>query len=197
MIHRFLSLHTNEVKIVFPNSTDDDQYLDGVVREAPLRSFVPNVSKCAENDQSFCTKDDNYPLDFIRKLLEKYSHKYAEVFGTDLSTNEVAFRTDVMDEEHLCESREQVIYPTSGKRKDGSEMYIVNTDDHQQGVRVSLCQTKGQPCKMSESFPNAFRTECKQQMVYRELLSISPKGEPVKDHFEFPACCSCVLHRIN
>lgn len=190
----WLESHTNESRIVF--STDENNGSHEAAREIPSRSFLPNVSQCAEQNQSFCTKNDNYPLGYIQKLLKRFSREYIDVFGTDLTTNDVAFRIDAFDDEYLCESYEKVIYPTSGKRKDGFELFIVNTDEHKQGVRVSLCQQGGQPCKMSESFPIGFKTECKQQMVYRELLSLSPEGQPVKEHFEFPACCSCVLHRV-
>lgn len=180
----------------FANFTDDNRKSHAIVREIQTRSFTANVSQCAENDQSFCVKQIDYPKEYIRKLLKKFSHEYNDVFGTDLTTNEVAFRIDALDEEYLCESYEKVIYPTAGKTQDGKELYILNTETHKQGVRVSMCQNKGQPCKMADSFPTGYKTECKQQMVYRELLSLSPEGEPVKDHFEFPACCSCVLHRI-
>lgn len=127
--------------------------------------------------------------------MQKYLHKFADVFGNDLTKDDVGFRMG-FDDEELCVTYEKVIYPTAGKRRDGSDAFILNTDSHHQGVRVSMCQDKGQPCKWASVFPNQFRTECKQQFVFRELLSLSPQGEPVKDHFEFPACCSCVLHKV-
>lgn len=151
------------------------------------------MNECAENNQSYCTKNDNYPIEYVSRLLKQYAHEYDDAFSSDLTTNDVVFRIDVMDEDYLCDSFEKVIYPTSGKRKDGAELYIFNTDDHRQGIRVSLCQNRGNSCKMTENFPLGYTTECKQQMVYRELLSLSPEGQPVKDHFEFPACCSCVI----
>lgn len=159
---------------------------------------MPNITECAEQNQTYCTKDDKYPIEYISRVLKLYAHEYDDAFSSDLTTNDVVFRIDAIDEDYLCDSFEKVIYPTSGKRKDGTELYIFNTDDHRQGVRVSLCQKRGEPCKMTENFPIGYTTECKQQMVYRELLSLSPEtGLPVKDHFEFPACCSCALHHIN
>lgn len=159
--------------------------------------FLANVNECAEHNQTFCTKNDNYPTEYIRKMLRTFGDKFVDVFSTDLTTNDVEFRIDGLDEVYLCDSYEKVIYPTSGKRQDGTELYIFNTDNHKQGVRVSLCQRAGHACKMTDSFPNNYRSECKQEMVYRELLSLSPEGQPVKEHFEFPACCSCILHQLN
>lgn len=110
-------------------------------------------------------------------------------------SSDIINRSDAFDEISLCDSREQVIYPTSGKNKNGEELYIFNTPEHKQGVRVSICRDKGEPCKMTENFPNGYRTECKQHFVYRELLSLSPEGVPIKDKFEMPACCSCSVYR--
>lgn len=159
------------------------------------RSFVTNVTQCAENNQTFCTKNDNYPVEHVRKLLQEHLDRYADIFVTDLVTTDITVRVDDFDIEHLCESYEKVIYPTSGKTKDGSERFILNTDEYKQGVRVSLCRKSGSSCKMAEVFPVGYKTECKQQMVYRQLLSLGTDGQPIKNHFEFPACCSCILHR--
>lgn len=167
------------------------------VREATTRGvYLANVNRCAESNQPYCTADATYPLDHIEKLLRKHLHKFADVFGSDATVNEVATRIDGFDEVQLCDYQEKVIYPTSGKRPDGTQLYIFNTPEHKQGVRVSICQNTGQSCRMSEGFPNNYRTECKQHMVYRELLSLSPDGVPVKQKFEFPACCSCAVYRV-
>lgn len=158
-------------------------------------TFVANVTQCAENDQTFCTKNDNYPAEYVRRLLQEHSHRFADSFVSDLDTNEVSIRVDNFDVEHLCDSYQKVIYPTSGLTKDGNERYIVNTDDYKQGVRVSLCRKSGQACKMADIFPVGYKTECHQQMVYRELVSLGTGGQFIKNHFEFPACCTCILHR--
>lgn len=157
--------------------------------------YIANLSRCS-NNQTFCTRDDNYPLDVVQKLLRKHLHKFADVFGTDMISSDIINRSDAFDEITLCDYYEQVIHPTSGKNKNGEELYIFNTPEHKQGVRVSMCRNKGATCRMTENFPNGYRTECKQHFVYRELLSLSPEGVPVKDKFEFPACCSCAVYRV-
>lgn len=156
---------------------------------------MANLTQCAESDQTFCTKNDNYPADHVRRLLQEHSHRYADSFVSDVVLNDVAIRVDDFDIEHLCESYEKVIYPTSGKTQDGNERYILNTDEFKQGVRVSLCRKSGQPCKMPDVYPVGYKTECVQNKVYRQLLSLGTDGQPIKNHFEFPACCSCILRR--
>lgn len=196
----------SQLKIVFllPNSIDDDQPLNRhPVREAAAPSHVPsrasysaNINRCAEPNQLYCTNDTSYPIDHIEKLLRKHIHKFADVFGSDSTVNALSTRIDGFDEVQLCDYTEKVIYPISGKTQDGTELYIFNTAEHKQGVRVSICRNLGQPCHMSDGFPNNYRTECKQHMVYRELLSLSPDGVPIKEKFKFPACCSCAVYRL-
>lgn len=163
----------------------------------PSRQFIPNVRNCSRRNQTFCTEDSNYPTEFMDKLLRKYAHKYADAFGSDAIANNVVPRIDAVDEVVLCSSSEHVIYPTSGTRQDGSEAFIFNTPQKKQGVRVSVCNNLGKPCNLAEVFPNNHRTECKQQVVYRELLSLSDNQQIVKDKFEFPACCSCAVYKVN
>lgn len=163
----------------------------------PSRLFTPNVSKCAESNQTYCTQNDNYPSKYISKLLKEYAHELDEdLFRSDDIVNDLGFRMDAVDD-YLCESYETVIYPTSGTRKDGIESYIFNDEAQgiRQGVRVSKCENRGERCKMTDSFPIGYTTECKQQMFYRELISLSPEGKKEKQLFEFPACCSCAIRR--
>lgn len=160
------------------------------------QQFVANLTRCAENNQTFCTKNDEYPLEHVKNLLREHATRFADVV-TDIESNDITDRIEFDDnvDEYMCSSYEKVIYPKTGKTQDGQELFIFNTDDYKQGVRVSMCRNAGQPCKLTENFPNGVKTECKQQFVYRQLLSLSSGGQPIKDHFEFPACCSCVLHR--
>lgn len=104
---------------------------------------------------------------------------------------------DNSDEFELCDSYEKVIFPTSGQLQDGTAAYIFNSEEHRQSIRVSICRNAGRPCKLSEYFPGVYQTECKQQMMYRELLSLSLDGQPFKQRFGFPSHCSCVVKRIT
>lgn len=154
------------------------------------------------NNQTYCTKDDNYPLAVIQTLLQKHAHEYAHLFNTDgfplegsSINNDVTNRDSALDEIELCDINRGVITPTTAKNKDGVELYIFNTDSHKQVVRVSMCRSKGRSCKPIVSVPIGYRTECTQQFVYHDLLSLSPDGNGIKDTFPFPACCSCAVYR--
>lgn len=129
-------------------------------------------------------------------LLRSSGHKFVKSFGVDeiVSENVISTRIgDEVSEIQLCDSAEEVIFPRSGERKDESWLFIIN-NDQQQGVRVSKCRNPNQPCKMTDSFPFQYRTECKQQYVYRELVAYD-NGVIKTDKFRVPACCSCVLHQ--
>lgn len=159
------------------------------------QSFTPDVSKCAVDDQTYCIKDDSYPIDYVQYLLQRHWHMLSYVFGSDMKY----LYGDIIDpvvidvETDICGYHEKIIYPTTGVRVDGTELYIINTPEHKQGIDVSICEHKFNPCHMTKSFPADVRTECQQRYVYRELLALSPQGVPIKDKFKFPAFCMCTI----
>lgn len=105
---------------------------------------------------------------------------------------------EVNPPENMCDYDEKVVYPVTGQRQDGTEVYIINTHDHKQGVHISVCRAKGQPCTLSNLyFRNYYRTFCNQNYVVRELLSLTPEGVPVKEKFVFPTSCSCLVRTWN
>lgn len=197
------------VKTVETNAAIVGRYPTSPETGVPIaRSFTPDVSKCAEKGQSFCTEDDDYPTDYINFLLQKHKSELAYAFSTDLIANdddkiEYDVRTNRIrrhiKERFLCDSHEEIIYPTSGKTSDGSILYIINTPTQRQGVSVSKCIRTGQSSYTNEIFPKNVRVECQQQHVYRELLALSPDGVPVKEKFELPAFCKCAIinHKSN
>lgn len=159
-------------------------------------AYIANVSRCTDNFQKYCTNDTNYPIDVIQKLLRKQLHKFADAFGSDMIATDIINRSGGgFDEISLCDTYEEVIYPTSGRNQEGVDTFIINTNDHKQGVRVSKCLNWGEKCRMSENFPNGYHTKCKQHFVYRELLTLAPDQTIKKDKFQFPACCSCAVYR--
>lgn len=162
---------------------------------ATNRSFTPDLSKCADHHEIFCIKDDSYPIDYIQHLLRKHWHVLSYAFGSDAQV----FNENIIDpvvaevETDVCESRDEIVYPTIGQTTDGTNLYILNTPEQKQGVSISACENQHQPCQMAERFPNHYRTECQQHYIYRELLALSPDGVPVKEKFQFPAFCTCTL----
>lgn len=112
-------------------------------------------------------------------------------FGVDTRSRDSDEFENVIE---MCGSHEKVYYPTSGNNDNGTGLYIFNTNDHKQGVRVTLCSNSGDECELV-SFPNGYRSKCQQQHIHFELVSLSPEGEMVKDRFKFPSGCSCVAVR--
>lgn len=193
----------------FTNATEIKQNPIGnlTLIEAKFRLFVANVSLCAENHQTFCTKNDDYPLEYIQKLLYKLPPEYERFFNPqprnskppeDIGDGEqYDAGTEGDDPIEMCDTYDKVIYPTSGTTQSGDGLFIFNTDDHKQGVHIQMCQNAGKPCDDYVILRNNYRSECKQQKIYRELLSLSPEGKPTTERFEFPASCTCVLRRVK
>lgn len=217
--------------------------------EIKLRLFVTNISQCAEHHHTFCTKNDDYPREYMQQVLQRHFDQFETFFEGHFKVSETkhpieqiessrsanrasatkeksrlsmptsiirteekeTFRsntdykhssspaptTDDDDEIELCETIEKVIYPTSATSETGVGHFIFNSDDHKQGVHVSICQSVGKTCDDYVILRNNYRSECKQAKIYRELLSLSPDGKPIAERFEFPASCNCVLKRMK
>lgn len=238
-----------------------------------MRLFVANISQCAEYRQTFCTKNDDYPREYMTQLLQTHLNQYDRFFeghATDSEAKPTTPRMEVIkvaatrkmsrfptstasitkadeasrsnspsfitssesrtrtmatvekersnaapsatigfkassasqapdddDEIELCETMDKVIYPTSATSEAGVGLFIFNSDDHKQGVHVSICQSVGKSCDDFVILRNNYNSMCKQAKIYRELLSLSPEGKPIKERFEFPASCNCVLKRVT
>lgn len=170
----------------YSNSLDDRSRTWG-------RSFFANVKKCSDVFETFCTNYVGYPLDYMEYLLQKHSHMLGYAFGSD--NQYVA--NEALTESDLCASYNSVVYPTTGITADGTELYIFNTYKHKQGVMISVCANRGATCHENETDNLAYRTQCEQRYIYRELLALSPEGVPIKEQFKFPSFCTCkrIRHR--
>lgn len=155
-------------------------------------TFNPSIHKCNENYGTFCTNCDDYPMEHINHLFKKHGNMLSYAFSCDRLDEKID--NIIETETHMCETDNQVIYPTSGQTEDNKKLYIINTPEHKQGVMVSMCKKRGHSCRSPDKFP--YQTECQQHYVYRELLALSPEGVPVKEYFKFPAYCSCALVNI-
>lgn len=81
----------------------------------------------------------------------------------------------------ICKTVDRIIYPTSARNLDGTEMYILNTPEKQQSVRISVCQEKARPCHVSIQSP--YHTQCEQRVIYRELLAYQLYKNSKFQHF--------------
>ncbi|KAJ6637870.1 Protein spaetzle [Pseudolycoriella hygida] len=157
------------------------------------QQFIP--PPCAK-ESTVCELIDNYPTAHVDQVLKKSAHKYEDLFGSDVVITDIANRNNGIDEETLCSSQERLIYPQAGLTKLNNWMYIVNQKNYTQGVRVEECTHTNQ-CEMALSFPLGYESKCKQKYIYRQLLAINEYGDTVKDLFQLPSCCQCVLIRSD
>lgn len=183
----------------YPNAfVDDNVRFGGAAAAEPLPSvsmisFSPNINKCSGSYETFCSSGDNYPIDYIKFLLHKHWHMLSFAFHNDaIDSDEFILDGVIETETDICKSHEEIVYPTSGKNIDGKNLYIINTPEHQQGVRISVCREKNRPCRAFEKIP--YQTKCEQRYIFREFLTLSAKGVPIKEKFKFPAFCTCKIY---
>lgn len=96
----------------------------------------------------------------------------------------------------LCASHNRVIYPTTGTTIDGKELFILNTREHRQGIRISVCANNGASC-LGTCKNSSYRTQCEQGYIYHELMAMSHEGMFIKKEFQFPAFCTCKIFYNN
>ncbi|CAD7091073.1 unnamed protein product [Hermetia illucens] len=161
--------------------------------QATLSALGKTTPKCKANGtEVLCQGVENYPANELESLIKSDATRYMELFGEDLLIG-LSTRFDHPGEESLCRNSERLVYPQSGLNKDEKWLFIVNHDKYKQGIRIEECLGAGEQCSLTESFPNNYKTECRQHYVYRQLLSLSPQGRIVKEQFRFPASCKCVV----
>nr|CAD7429924.1 unnamed protein product [Timema monikensis] len=162
------------------------------------KQFIPNVANgepsCA-NGTTFCVNLDDYPSAHLKKILKKEAKVYKELFGNDVFSDQLDPVEDIKmrfgEEQELCRYREEVVFPKVGMTKDKRWMFIANTEEIKQGVRVEICEKPDNPCSMTQGFPIGYVTSCRQKYVIRKMLSLEGDGSPTQDDFWFPSCCAC------
>ncbi|XP_073978887.1 spaetzle domain-containing protein isoform X2 [Rhodnius prolixus] len=161
------------------------------------QKFTPKFGKvtpaCA-NGTTFCETVDSYPSQYLENILANSGKQFNGLFGNDLLNNSLTQRLD-FDENPLCQSVEQVVYPKTAKNKDNQWLFVVNQGEYRQGIRIEKCVAPSgtQSCAFTEGFPIGYRTECQQKHIYRRLLALNEDGKTVTDSFQLPSCCACVV----
>lgn len=177
----------------YPNAFVDDGVNSATAESSSLvsmSSFNPNIEKCSGSYDTFCSSGDNYPIDYVQFLLHKHWHMLSFAFHNDaIDPDEFILDSIPGKDTDICKSHDELVYPTSGQNMDGKNLYIINTPEQKQGVRISMCQERRKPCQSFEKIP--YQTMCEQRFIYRELLALSAKGVPIKEKFKFPAFCTC------
>lgn len=151
------------------------------------------MKQCAVHNQTFCTNDTTYPSEFIQRILAQSDHKILALFDDIVPTETSIVNRHDSEEIELCDTNSIRDYPLSATNTKGKDFYIVNVDNFKQVVTISVCMSE--KCNDIVTLPDGYRTECIQQFVPIQLVSLSPEGQPMRDVFPFPVYCSCSVFR--
>ncbi|XP_029040215.2 protein spaetzle-like isoform X2 [Osmia bicornis bicornis] len=138
---------------------------------------------------TYCEITPHYPTEVVFNALQKNPHlrNYENIDEMDVHERD----EDIPEEEPLCVSTEQVVFPKSAETKSFEWQYIVNQEDFRQSVRIEKCREEGQQCRVIDDFAEGYYTKCKQKYIYRQLLAVSANGSIYHESFRFPASCCC------
>lgn len=173
-------------------------------------SFFWTNGACSNHNATFCADLSRYPIEHVNALLAKEGSNFFDQFDIDRVENryrtynnssslKINYRKNNHEEQEMCDSYTEIIYPTEAQRRDESWLFVLNTN-RQQSVRIRKCRSAGSQCLMADSFPLQYRSKCKQEYMYRELVALSPDGKFTKESFKLPVACLCTLyiaHRIS
>ncbi|XP_012542768.1 uncharacterized protein LOC105840398 [Monomorium pharaonis] len=178
-----------EVKSTFEDK-NANKHNSGLSDEWQARIGSDNyaiVPRCDYLKQTFCEDVPYYPQTYVKQMLAKNSSllNYA---NEDVIALTPRFDND---EEPLCLSTERLIRPKTAVNIKDQWMYIVQSDNFLQTLRIEACTEEDAKCRMIDGFAEGYITTCKQKYIYRELSAISADGEPIRDFFRVPASCCC------
>ncbi|KAF6208440.1 hypothetical protein GE061_016896 [Apolygus lucorum] len=142
---------------------------------------------------------------YLRKIPRQYFEAYNNFFLNDsLLTEGLSTRIDgQIDEQPLCLSKEELLFPKKAQTIDKETKLIVNHGNYLQGVRVEVCMNESSPCQFKESFPAGYTTVCRQKYIARKLVVVttadgSDSQTPLStSDFLFPSCCVCKTRNIG
>lgn len=152
-------------------------------------STVRPSRRPARTDPPAQSKID-YPVELIDKIMTINRASFEGAFGEDVVIPEgdaLNRRSDTPDEPFLCESSERLTHPQEGQTRNNSKVWIVNTKNYKQGIRVEICRYPGDPCRYCD-----FDSICKQVYHYRTLVAVDKKtNELYKEQILLQSSCKC------
>lgn len=158
------------------------------------------VPQCASSIQTYCEDIDGYPADYIEYLMRRNgthygqlvnSKRYAMPFGGLQSRFAAPTSTEDMS---YCNSNVIVVYPKIALSVDKQWNFVINHGPFSQGVRIELC-TNDDMCRFASILPNGYKSQCRQKFMERTLVSLDKDGNTMKNLYQFPSHCECVLNR--
>ena len=189
------------------NEPTDLTQLDFGGQNLSSMNFTEILVPC--ND-SLCESEENdeYPLENIEVLLNNTfmaKSQFNGIFGQGQPCvpvkEQVSLRTPLdIEENPLCEARQDHIFPQKGQNAKGQWKFIINTDDYKQGISINKCKEnhEQQPCKYNGEpgfYPNA--TVCHQLYSRHDFLALSENGQIEYDSFKVPSACVCKILDVS
>ncbi|KAK0174073.1 hypothetical protein PV328_007189 [Microctonus aethiopoides] len=181
-------------KIHFP----DDEVKTSVSQISIYRPIGP-VTSC--HNSTFCEHAPDYPTDFVKDAIKSRNDLRYLVTMNENPETEIGERfasadkrphiPDTFDDESLCLTQEQVVYPKTAENSQKEWVFVVNDDEFPQGVRIETCTSANGPCRIIDGFSEGYTTFCRQKYIYRHLAAIGSDGAIGPDLFRFPSSCCC------
>ncbi|XP_076618909.1 spaetzle domain-containing protein [Colletes latitarsis] len=172
---------------VYGHPQQSNTILQSLKPSERLRRDLDRVPSC--KNKTFCEVIPYYPTELVRNALQKNPHLRFYINRDELDAS--SRQEDEIEEESLCVSTEQIVFPKSGITKSHEWKYIVNHENLTQSVRIETCLEVDKPCKMIEGFAEGYVTRCRQKYIYRQLVAVSADGSINRESFRFPVSCCC------
>jgi len=206
--HQLIKKHNDSRTRARQHQTDEilDNEID-VDASAALKAV------CSNNSQDFQDNPACYPVQQIKKALEKQNSSLSLYFSKsktpessessllDVRTDEVyellprarsSAGVGVVEWRDLCETRTEFITPRQWNNTRGETLFIVNTGDddelteYVQQVRVTKCH--GDVPARDLHFP----ARCRQEFTEHKLMALAGDGSAlIIDSFMFQSGCVC------
>ncbi|KAB0793956.1 hypothetical protein PPYR_13576 [Photinus pyralis] len=181
---------TTDDGIVFPDVYSTmDRYLP------PAEADFSASGKGQNCVAGVCNEAKDYPYNHIKDVLNKiktYNKLFGFLEGT-VVTLPNRFKPGVDEEdETLCPVITHTVYPKTIKNENDTERYIINIDEHKQGLVFETCVEKAK-CKFYNIFPAIYTSQCSQRYARRRLVALEEDGKPATDTFVVPSCCVCTV----
>ncbi|KFM75782.1 Protein spaetzle, partial [Stegodyphus mimosarum] len=159
---------------------------------------------CALDGRNFCILTDDYPADFVNRVVDKSMSK-VRIMYEELQTvgDPELFKDQYGDSpaargSFACETEANVMRPGWAQESvSGDWMVIINTDLFPQKVRTESCRRPNEPCSFISPY---YDSTCQQRYSLHRLLAVyphDPNRSPVVALFKFPAGCSCRVDPIR
>ncbi|XP_037080630.1 uncharacterized protein LOC119101368 [Pollicipes pollicipes] len=184
---------TQAASIIFPTTSRNASRT-----RLPQLVFTEEPACIRRSEFGMCeTIDEEYPTEIIKEALAQSNNApVAELASGDDTLVELAPRfggntemeNRLVEETAACTATESIIYPKMAKNDKNQWLFVVNSAETVQGIRVEKCVDEGKQCKIASE-----GTVCRQKYIYRKMLAVNGSGKMATDNFRIPSCCVCYI----